>query len=234
MSRMKYMRKIYSILFLLIGFSLNAGDVSDFINLGFSFNGNYFMFAQKNVNVGKVESSAQAYIVDVVKNDYVSDGIFSYTESTLPELGTEGYGLIFNIVKENGGAIKKYGINHNNSGKSIYFLANGTNPESNLAFRIFDKRSVAKEINCTLHQTVNKETKKSSFYIDLKWVNGIGKSKSVVVGNPKIQRSGTGSYFIKNIISSPAGDSLIFVVAKEVFEGKDISIRYMVETVVLK
>lgn len=228
------MRKICFLLFVLMGLSLYGGDVSDFVNLGFSSNGNYFMFAQKNINVAKVESYANAYIVDVAKNDYASDGIFSYSEATLPELGVDGYGLIFNIIKENGWAIKKYGINHNNSGKSIYFLANGAKPENSLEFRIFDKHSVAKEISCILNQSVNKADKKSSFYIDLNWTNAAGKSKKVVVGNPNIKRPNTGSYFIKNIISSPAGDALVFVIAKEVFNGSDLSVRYMVETVVLK
>lgn len=228
------MRKFWIVFLFFVGVSLSAGDVATFVNLGFSKDSQYYMFAQKGVNVGKVESYAEAFLVDVSQNNWAKGGILKVSDYSLPELGSEGFGLVYNLVRENNWLIKKYGIDHNNTGKTIYFLSDGALPKEKLEFRIFDKNSKIQMISCFLNQKVDADSKKSSFFIDLKWKDKEGIEFFQKVGNENFQREKTGKYFIKSIIQSKEGRCLIFVIAKEIFEKEDLSIRYMVECVNLK
>lgn len=228
------MRKALVLVLLFVGFSLSAGDVASFVNMGFSNDGRYYMFGQKGVEIAKAQSYADAYIIDIKENNYAKGGVFSTTEKSLPSLGADDVGILFNIVKDNAWVIKKYDINHNNSGKSIYFLATGASPENNLSFRVFDKSSKIKEINCALSQTVNASAKRSSFFITVNLKNQDGVENALIAGNSKIVRKNTGAYFIKNILLSPDNKSIVFVIGKEVYKNGEKSVNYMVETVALE
>lgn len=228
------MRKFLAVFFFFSGISLFAGDVAAFINLGFSKDSHYYMFAQKGVDVGLNQSYAEAFIIDVEQNNWAKGGVLKTSENSLPELGAEATGLVFNLVRENAWLIKKYGIDHNNTGRVVYFLSEGTEPKAKLDFRVFDKNSKVQMIDCSLNQKVDLNSKKSAFFIDLKWKDKKGIEFSQKVGNENFWREKTGNYFIKSIVQSKESRCLIFVVGKEIFDKNDVSIRYMVECVNLK
>lgn len=230
------MRKLVILLLLTFGISLHAGDAATFVNLGFSSDSQYFMFGQHGVKAGSSESYAESFIIDVDKNRYAKGGKLIASWPVIPGLGADSVGALFNIVKDNSWLIKKYQIDHINTGKGIYFLAEGELPKSELEFRVFDKRSPIETISCSLKQ--GRETSGTSesswFYIDLTWKTKNSVEKSIKVGHPQIKRKNTMTYFIKNVILAPDSKSLVFIIAKEVKAEKGVDLRYMVETVSLQ
>ena len=78
-------------LFLLAALAASAGDVAQFINLGFSPDSRYFMFGQYGVAEGSSAPWADSYIVDVPGNAYAKKGVRqSFLHHPAHFLGTFG------------------------------------------------------------------------------------------------------------------------------------------------
>ena len=229
------MRKLILFILLSFGFSLHAGDASEFVNLGFSNDGSYFMFGQHGIIVSTSESYSESFIIDIHTNRYAKGGKFLSKWQMLPGLGADSIGGLFNQVRENSWIVKKYHINHINNGKAVYFLVDGEVPKNDLTFRIFDKKTKVKNISCELKQgkSDTKGKVESWFFIEINWTDLNDEKHQNLIGHPKYKRNNVLDYYIKNIILSPDHKTLIFVIAKEVKVKDGVNLRYMVETVVL-
>ncbi len=62
--------------FFMLGLSVFAGDVAQFVDLGFSPDGRYYMFGQYGVTDKTWQGYAEIYTVDMDKNAFVPAGVF--------------------------------------------------------------------------------------------------------------------------------------------------------------
>ena len=226
-TRLKYCIIIVFLLISGIGF---AGDMANFVNLGFSSNSRYFMFAQYGVNAETSIPFSDFYIVDVPNNNFVTGGVKSSSYSVLTQAGYDGIGALFSLLEDNISLINTYSIDHLVTGRILYFLIDGIEPKSNLDFRDFvtGRRYVVHLVQNSFGSGNNVS---ASFYIDLTIISESGSATSYQIGLPNYKRAGIKSYRIKQAILAPNGRSLIFVIEKEEMDTTGANIRYMVETV---
>ena len=112
-----------------------SGDIATFVNLGFSDNSSYFMFAQYGLKEADSSPYAELYIVDVQANVFAPYGkkTLEYKQKTEP--GNSGLGSLFNIIEQNIALKTKYAINHLSTGRILYHLINGEKNEEPITFR---------------------------------------------------------------------------------------------------
>jgi len=224
---------IAGIFFLFIG-RIFAGDIASFVNLGFSDDSRYFMFAQYGVEEENSYPYVDTFIVDVWSNQFVSGGVLNRVYKVSVQPGYQGMGALFTTLRESYPLISRYGINHLKTGRMVYILLDGDEPKAVLNFRDF---ITGKNYTVTLVQSKfgSGTDVSAAFHIVLSVVDSMGNSlRTYNIGLPNYRRDGVKSYRIKKIIVSPDEKSMVFVVEKEMVDKKGINIRYMVETVKLK
>ena len=225
------MKKFVFIAFcLLSAFSATANDVASFVNLGFSDDSRFFLFAETGQNLEKGQIYANGYLVDVVKNQFVRNGVKKAVYEGSVNAGYSDAGALFNLLAEWNGFLKPYSINHLNTGRLIYSLEPGAEAKNVLSYRdFFTKKNYEIELN----QMKIENPLKSSFFISVKVTDANGNRLAKVVGMPDFQRENVSDYFIRQVIISPDNKQIVFVIAKTVIINGETSIRYMVETLSL-
>ena len=225
------MKKFVFIAFcLLSAFAATANDVASFVNLGFSDNSRFFLFAETGQNLEKGQIYANGYLVDVVKNQFVRNGVKKAVYEGSVNAGYSDAGALFNLLAEWNNFLKPYSINHLNTGRLIYSLEPGAEAKNVLTYRdFFTKKNYEIELN----QMKTENPLKSSFFISVKVTDANGNRLAKVVGMPDFQRENVSDYFIRQVIISPDNKQIVFVIAKTVIIDGETSIRYMVETLSL-
>lgn len=225
------MKKFIFIAFcLLSAVAATANDVASFANLGFSNDSRFFLFAETGQNLEKGQIYANGYLVDVVKNQFVRNGIKKAVYEGSVNAGYSDMGALFNLLAEWNGFLKPYSINHLNTGRLIYSLEPGAEAKNVLSYRdFFTKKNYEIELN----QMKIENPLKSSFFISVKVTDANGNRLAKVVGRPDFQRENVSDYFIRQVIISPDNKQIVFVIAKTVIIDGETSIRYMVETLSL-
>ncbi|NIZ40535.1 DUF2259 domain-containing protein [Entomospira entomophila] len=223
------------ILPLFVTASLWAGDVATFVNMGFSNDGTIFFFSQYGYDDHRKEVYAQAIFVDVIHNDYTTDGLQYHSIPSIPQSGDTLDGAFLELVERLASMRKHYNVNFANKGRIIY--ASSVMRETariffsktseNLKFRDFqDNRT----FDVTLHQQIT-NPKASTFTIDFSITKADGTQKNYQVGSPSITRA-VSHYEIDRIIVSPNGESLIFIIAMRMPTAIGTpNVRYMVEAI---
>lgn len=207
---------------------LAAGDFAKFVNLGFSANSRYFMFGQYGIDDQTAYPYAEIYVVDVPANDFVP-GTSDRVEIPIPASVTqEGQGALYTLLPDLVPTRDRLGIEHVRTGTYLYVLVNGVEPKPELDFRDF---VAGRRFKVKLMQTV--EDNGAKFHIAMTVSTASG-SKDYVVGLPNYVRPGVRSYKIRQILLTPDGNSLIFVIEKEIEVDDGTDIRFMVETVRLR
>ncbi len=205
-----------------------AGDIASFVDLGFSENSVYYMFAQYGINERSLPY-AEVFTVDVASNSYAPEGVLK-EEYTVPvQPGQEGLGALLMLMRKGEDAAERYGINHLRTGRLVYILLNGEDPKKTVQFRDFQ---TGKEISVSLIQEAYGTDKNvsSSFYLKVSVETSEGKMKNFTAGLPGYKRKGVKSYTLRKIFVSPDDRYLIFVIEKNEAGKQGINIRYMVET----
>ena len=225
------MKKFVFIAFcLLSAVAATANDVASFANLGFSNDSRFFLFAETGQNLEKGQIYANGYLVDVVKNQFVRNGIKKAVYEGSVNAGYSNMGALFNLLAEWNNFLKPYAINHLNTGRLIYSLEPGAEAKNVLSYRdFFTKKNYEIELN----QMKIENPLKSSFFISVKVTDANGNRLAKVVGRPDFQRENVSDYFIRQVIISPDNKQIVFVIAKTVIIDGETSIRYMVETLSL-
>ena len=214
------------VLFFLAALAASAGDVAQFVNLGFSKDARYFMFGQFGIAQKDSTPWADTFIVDVPANAFASKGTMRFVGTQPVDPGANGLGALLNTLSDALPRTKKLGIDHLSTGRLLYVLLDGAQPAETLEFRDFQAgRSYKIELTQTAAATG------ASYVLSIAITEKDGAVRSLSAGNPSFKRSGVKAYHIKQIILAPDGASLVFIVQKEEQDTQGSNIRYMVETV---
>lgn len=226
-------KKIILILFIfLFTPALFCGDLAKFVNMGFSDNNKYYMFAQYGIKQENSGSYAELYIVDIKKNDFTQHGTKSLSYNIPPEPGTDGMGALFNIIEQNIALKVKYKINHLKTGRILYFYMHGDDIKSKLKFRDFVTK-INYDVQLIQKSFGTKKNISASFHIKLT-TQSAGKTKNYQIGLPNYKRKGVKNYKITQIILGPDEKSVIMVIEKEELNNLGSNFRYMIETFQMK
>jgi predicted secreted protein len=219
--------------FFVLASEIYAGDVANFVDLGFSEDGRFYAFAQYGVSEDTLYPWAEFFIVDVEQNDFVPGGRLSYRGAKRVEAGDDGHRGFAALAGGNIKLAEKYGINFTRFGIPLFISReNGHNPAGdNIEFRDFDDDAAYTAIiDPTAHGSG--DNFRSSFVINLKKESGsaVGEFK---IGSPDVKRLFVTSYTIKKVFVTPERNSMVFVIEQTVQKKKDDApnIRYLVETV---
>lgn len=205
-----------------------AGDIASFVDLGFSRNSAYYMFAQYGINE-KSLPYAEVFTVDVASNRYAAGGVLEEEYSVPVQPGQDGLGALMMLMRKGEDTAEKFGIDHLRTGRLVYILLNGEDPKETVQFRDFQ---TGKKFTVTLLQQTSGADKNvsSSFYLNVNVETAADKVESFTVGLPGYKRKGVKGYTLRKIFVSPDDRSLVFVIEKNEIAIQGINIRYMVET----
>jgi predicted secreted protein len=217
-------------LFLLAALAAFAGDVGQFVNLGFSADGKYFMFGQYGMLEKDSTPWADSFIVDVRANDFVAKGARHFAGTQPLDPGANGLGALLNLMRDSAAQIRQLKIDHLISGRLLYVLFDGAEASDQLEFRDFQSGRAYK-IALTQSASPAGAAVSSSFSITITATEKDGTVKLFTAGNPGIKRAGVKAYHIKLITLSPDSSTLVFIVQREEQDTRGNNIRYMVETV---
>ncbi|HET6452275.1 MAG TPA: DUF2259 domain-containing protein [Spirochaetia bacterium] len=216
---------VWAVILLAAGVSF-AGDVAQFVNLGFSKDGKYFMFGQYGVGQKDSAAWADTFIVDVKANAYAPKGTGQFAGTQPVDPGANGLGALLNALADGLPRTKQLHIDHLSTGRLLYVLLDGAEAADNLEFRDFQ---TGRSYKVVLTQNTATDAG-AAFGIGVTVTDKDGTSHSFTAGNPSYVRKGVRAYHIKQIILAPDGVSLVFVVQREEKDTQGSNVRYMVET----
>ncbi len=218
------------VLFFLAALAAFAGDVAQFVNLGFSPDAKYFMFGQYGISQKDTTPWAETYIVDVRANTFVPQGTRKTFGSRPVDPGATGLGALLNVLADSQPQKKKFKLDHLSTGRLLYVLVDGAQAADTLEFRDFQ---TSKSYKIALAQSVSTKgtDTSSSFSIAVTITDKDGRIHTFNAGSPTITRKGVKVYHLKQLILAPDDVSLVFIVQREEQDTTGNNIRYMVETV---
>ncbi len=210
--------------------TLFAGDIATFVNMGFSDDSRNLMFGQYGIEQETARPYAEIFVVDVVQNRFVADGVRRKTFEAAVTPGQDGSGALFRLLSENAALVERWNIDPLNQGRLVYFLLNGSELKPEISFRDF---SDGTRYNVRMHQRRRGEgpTAEAAFHLELTVTPVSGAPRNFTVGLPDFFREGVSWYQINQAFLSPDERSLIFVVERISDTSAGRSVRYMVETV---
>ena len=218
--------------FVVVALAASAGDVAQFVNLGFSHDSRYFMFGQYGISEKNSAAWANSYIVDVPANAYAPRGTKQFTSSKPVEPGASALGALLNVLADSGAQKKQYRIDHLLNGRLLYILVDGAQAADALEFRDFPS---GRSYTVTLTQNAAANgSAGASFGVSITIVEKDGTARTLAAGDPHFKRAGVKAYHIKQIVLAPDGSSLVFLVQKEEQDTQGNNVRYMIETVRVK
>ena len=220
-------------LFVAAALAASAGDVAQFVNLGFSPDSRYFMFGQYGIMEKSSAAWANSYIVDVPANAYAPKGTKQFSSSKPVEPGASAIGALLNVLADSGGQKKQYRIDHLLTGRLLYILVDGAQAADTLEFRDFPSGRSYK-VTLTQNSAAEGSGSGASFGLSITIVEKDGTARTLAAGDPHFRRAGVKAYHIKQIVLAPDGSSLVFLVQKEEQDSHGNNIRYMIETVRVK
>jgi predicted secreted protein len=205
-----------------------AGDLANFINLGFSADGSRFAFGQYGRTDGDYRAYADIFCVDVAKNDFVPGGRFSTAPST-STAGKDGRSVFHDLQARAGDFLGKQSILAAQQGRSLYVQAENEPNLKKITFRDFETGTEYTVTTYVLAEGSGSKVR-SSFYLVAEMTDQTGNKTVKTVGTPSLKRSGVSDYLVRRIVTDGTGKSLVFVVEKKLYEKNGDSARYMVET----
>lgn len=216
---------------------LFAGDVAEYVDLGFSANGKYYVFAQYGITDKEFIPYAEIYTVDVAKNDFVKGAVFKTSQNNSSKNSITVYEELY---KKNKAVLDKYTGTPVSLDNTLYLRGPEDKDSSQeIIFKDFNNSTEENEIFYYVSVVKNVmgygKNAKSSFFISVERKDSDGNVLNrQVAGNPDFQRSGITDYIVKKIVTDNSGKSLVFEVEKRLEDSNGTSFRYMVETLVLK
>lgn len=223
------MRKIFFFLcFGFISFFSYAGDIANFVNLGFSSDGTKFAFGQYGRVDTTYRSYAEIYCVDVQNNSFLPSGVFK-TSPTKETENTDGKTTFLKLLDRANYSLEKWKINQKNEGRPLYVLTDQTLTAQTLTFRDFETND---EYTVIMHKE-KKSNLEAAFYITVEVIKPNGAKNKYEIGQKGKIRSGIRDYTIKKVIIDNTNKSLIFIIEKLVYDKSGNSTRYMVEAMML-
>lgn len=226
------MQRRYFLAGILILFALSplaAGDVANFVNLGFSNDSSVFMFGQYGIINGEEQPYAGIYTVDVPRNRFISQGVLEKTYKNDLQPGQDGMGALFNLLHQAEALVDRYKIDHLANGRIVYIHLDGDKPKERIEFRDF-VRGDAYILTLVQQSFGAEESVSASFHINLSITSRSGSTSTYTLGLPDYRREKVMRYRIKAVFFSPDESGLVVIVEKEVWSEEGTNIRFMVET----
>lgn len=206
--------------------AIYAGDIANFVNLGFSTDGNKFAFGIHGIKDKTYQAYAEIYLIDANTNNFLENGVFK-TSPTKATYALDSKTVFLSLQNRATPYLKKYGIIQEREGRPIYSQTEETKEDSTLMFRDFETGT---EYTVILHSK-NISATQSSFHITCDVISTNGNKRSYKVGHPDMVRTGTKSYSIKKVVIDNSASTLVFIVEKREVEKGGDSVRYMAEVV---
>ena len=231
-------RIIALFLFTSICIFLAAGDAAAFVDLGFSKDNRVYMFAQHGSVDKTWRGFAEIYSVDIAQNDYIDSGCFKIPSSSQTE-GVNGSVLYERLFEKNAAYIKNTAPVPADLTHTLYIKNKDKPAVEEIVFTDFEgsvkDNPVSFYIKLVPWFSGKAAASKSSFFISVERRDKTGKVLSKqAAGTPDIKRTGVIEYTIEKIMRSSDEKSLVFVVEKKTQSDAGMSVRYMVETLILK
>lgn len=218
------MRKILiTVLFILGASTLYAGDIANFVDIGFSNDSRYFMFGQYGISNNSTVY-CEIYTVDVARNEFMKGGV--YKKSYPLSSADDGVGALYKGLLDLAPSIKENDINTLEKGRCLYINVN-EEAVTKLDFRDF---KTGKNYQINLTQNVSGEAADNSI-VSSSSIR-ISTEKDYTIGS-SIKRKGVSGYSIKKVYLTPNEKGMVVVIAKTISENNSVSVRYMIETLLL-
>lgn len=205
-----------------------AGDIANFVNLGFSADGTKFAFGQYGLQDKTYRAYAEIYAVDVGTNTFLPNGIFRTSPSKQTE-GKESKSVFLSVQNRAQILLSKWDISETRQGRILYVQTEATEGNETLFFRDFQ---TSDEYTVVLNTTQKSRTE-SSFYLTVEKTKPNGTKIKTQVGRPDYMRSGVKNYAVKKIIIDGTSRALVFIIEKNEYSPTGSSFRYMVEAVLV-
>ncbi len=227
-------RIILSCFLIALASTIVAGDVSAYVDEGFSADGKIYVFGQYGSIDKTWQGYASIYTVDIEKNDYVDGAVFS-TPASSKTAGKNGHTLYTDLRNKNASYLSSLGLTTVGIDNVLYLASDSNVATDKIVITDFEQSnkddSNTYNIKLTPWYSGNTSLAKSSFFITVEKQDDKGEViAKQVIGNPDIKRNGVIGYSIEKIIKSPDEKSFIFLIEKTHATSNGISKRYMVET----
>lgn len=205
-----------------------AGDIANFVNLGFSADGTKFAFGQYGLQDKTYRAYAEIYAVDIGTNTFLQNGIFRTSPSKQTE-GKESKSTFLALQNRAQAALSKWDISETRQGRVLYAQTEATAGNQTLFFRDFQ---TSDEYTVVLN-TAQKSKTESSFYLTVEKTKPNGTKIQKQVGRPDYIRSGVKNYSVKKILMDDTAHAMIFIIEKNEYASLGDSFRYMVEATLI-
>ena len=224
------MRKLYTII-VMVAFTtaVYAGDLANFVNLGFSADGTKFAFGQYGLQDKTYRAYAEIYAVDIAANTFLPNGIFRTSPSKQTE-GKESKSTFLALQNRAQVPLSKWNISETRQGRILYAQTESTEGNQTLFFRDFQ---TSDEYTVVLNTTQKSKTE-SSFYLTVEKTKPNGTKVKKDVGRPDYVRSGVKDYAVKKILMDDSSRALVFIIEKKEYSAAGDSFRYMVEATLIE
>lgn len=208
---------------------LSANSKAQFVDMGFSSDGKYYVFGQYNSN------HAEFCAVDLEKNVFVPGS--NYEKDTLPSAEENNCQLFDELLTEQNKVLADYDLMSDNASTLLY-IASDSDTRRTIQFRDFENVDGGYPLTYSIRLTELVEGEGqyalSSFYLWVEMKNRDGTVlKRMLAGNPQIKRRGVTGYRINRVLSDGTGKNLIFVIEKKTEKSNKEEVQYMVETLSL-
>jgi predicted secreted protein len=208
-----------------------AGDTASFVDLGFSPDGNVYVFGQYGVKALSLIPWADLAVVEVSRNDFTSGGRVSFTHTRPIGPGQDGSGALYRLLSQNNALTARYEINFLQQGQPLYVSPEAAE-QAPFEFRDF-QTGASYRASLTQQAEGSGSNLLSSFHIILEKTGPEGARQIYTVGSPQIKRPHITSYGIRKVVRAPQDGSLIFVIEMQTPNDGGFDIRYMVEAIKL-
>ena len=205
-----------------------AGDIANFVNLGFSADGTKFAFGQYGLQDKTYRAYAEIYAVDVGANTFLQNGIFRTSPSKQTE-GKDSKSTFLALQNRAQAALSKWDISETRQGRVLYAQTEATAGNQTLFFRDFQ---TSDEYTVVLN-TAQKSKTETSFYLTVEKTKPNGTKIQKQVGRPDYIRSGVKNYSVKKILMDDTDHAMIFIIEKNEYASSGDSFRYMVEAALI-
>lgn len=220
--------------------SIFAGDVAVFDDIGFSADGKTYIFGQYGTTDKTFRGYAEIYAVDIEKNAFVTNGI-QRTNATESTAGKSGFSIYDELKKKSATWLSSWKAAPAEFSEVLYIRPYNTKTaENEIVVRDFEHSTAADTTQFSFKLVSYAEGKgtsmTSSFYITVEKKDSNGKLlNKIVAGSPDVKRRGISGYAIEKIMCDKTATKFVIIVEKTSEEENAApSVRYMVETFVLK
>lgn len=215
-------------LYALFSFSVYAGDVANFVNLGFSPDGKKFAFGQHGIKDGTYEAYAEIYLLDIENNNFLPNGIFK-TSPTKNTYGADSKSTFLALLNRAQPYLTRQNISQSFQGRPLYSQTDENKNDKTLLFRDFETND---EYTVIMYME-KKGNMEASFFITADIIKPNGAKIKKQIGRPEYSRKGVKAYSIKKVLIDNTNSAIVFIIEKKEHDKTGDSIRYMAEVMPL-